>query len=62
MKSWMNFDHVIQANEDIFVIANDSNINERFDNDDQGNPLFVYNEFPLETFMNTWKGIVYIVE
>jgi hypothetical protein len=47
---------------DIFVIVNDPNINERFGNDDQGNPLFVYYEFPLETFMNTWKGIVYIVE
>jgi hypothetical protein len=47
---------------DIFVIANDPNINERFGNDDQGNLLFVYYEFPLETFMNTWKGIVYIVE
>jgi len=47
---------------DIFVIANDPNINERIGNDNQGNPLFVYYEFPLETFMNTWKGIVYIVE
>jgi hypothetical protein len=47
---------------DIFVIVNDPNINERFGNDDQGNPLFVYYEFPLETFMNTWKGIVYIIE
>ncbi|MFA5471751.1 MAG: C39 family peptidase [Acholeplasmataceae bacterium] len=47
---------------DIFVLANDPNINSRFGNDDEGNPLFVYYEFPLETFMNTWKGIVYIIE
>ncbi|HOI47634.1 MAG TPA: C39 family peptidase [Bacilli bacterium] len=46
---------------DIFVIVNDPNINSRFGNDGEGNPLFVYYEFPLEVFMRTWKGIVYII-
>lgn len=45
-----------------YVICNDPNINERFGNDSDGNPLFVYYEFPLETFMNFWRGTVYVVE
>lgn len=45
-----------------YVICNDPNINERFGNDENGNPLFVYYEFPLETFMNFWRGTIYVVE
>jgi len=44
------------------VLVNDPNINARFGNDSEGNPLFVYYEFPLSVFMNVWKGIVYIIE
>lgn len=40
-----------------FVICNDPNINSRFK---EG--LFVYYEFPLETFERFWRGVVYIVE
>ena len=47
---------------DIFVLVNDPNINERFGDDKEGQPLFVYYEYPLEVFMNTWKGIVYMIE
>lgn len=49
-------------NGHIFVLVNDPNINDRFGNDDSGQPLFVYYEYPLETFMNAWNGIVYIIE
>ena len=52
----------ITEDGDIYVIVNDPNINSRFGNDTNGDPLFVYYEFPLETFMKTWKGIVYIIE
>lgn len=52
----------INDNGDIFVIANDPNINSRFGNDKEGNPYFVYYEFPLSVFINTWNGMVYIVE
>lgn len=52
----------ITENNDIFVLVNDPNINSRFGNDHEGNSLFVSYEYPLETFMNTWKKIVYIVE
>ncbi len=45
-----------------YVICNDPNINERFGNDKDGNPYFVYYEFPLETFMNFWRGVIYVVE
>ena len=27
-----------------------------------GMPLFVYYELPLEVFLEVWKGITYIVE
>lgn len=47
---------------DIYVLVNDPNINARFGDDKNGDPLYVYYEFPLETFMKTWKGIVYIIE
>lgn len=47
---------------DIYVLVNDPNINARFGNDKNGDPLYVYYEFPFETFMKTWKGIVYIIE
>ena len=46
----------------IYVITNDPNIDARFGNDSNGNPLFVYYEFPLEVFMRTWNGMVYILE
>ena len=45
-----------------YVICNDPNINQRFGNDKDGNPYFVYYEFPLETFMNFWRGTIYVVE
>ena len=45
-----------------YVICNDPNINSRFGNDKDGNPYFVYYEFPLETFMNFWRGTIYVVE
>lgn len=52
----------ITEDGDIFVTVNDPNINSRFGNDPNGDPLFVYYEFPLDTFMRTWKGIVYIID
>ena len=45
-----------------YVICNDPNINERFGNDANGNPYFVYYEFPLDVFMNFWRGVIYVVE
>ena len=45
----------------VFVLVNDPNINSRFGYDTNGDPLFLYYEFPLETFMKNWKGIVYII-
>ena len=47
---------------DVFVLVNDPNINDRFGNDENGQPLYVYYEYPLQTFMNAWTGIVYIIE
>ncbi|AUD65444.1 hypothetical protein BK011_06975 [Tenericutes bacterium MZ-XQ] len=47
---------------DVYVLVNDPNINARFGNDANGDPLYVYYEFPLETFMKTWKGIAYVIE
>lgn len=41
----------------VYVICNDPNINERF-----GEGVFVRYEFPLETFMNFWRGVAYIIE
>ncbi|MDD3170770.1 MAG: C39 family peptidase [Bacilli bacterium] len=46
-----------QVNGKTYVICNDPNINSRF-----GEGLFVYYEFPLETFMSFWRGVVYVVE
>ena len=40
-----------------FVICNDPNINSRF-----GEGLFVRYEYPLETFMNFWRNVAYIVK
>lgn len=45
-----------------YVICNDPNINEKFGNDANGNPYFVYYEFPLDVFMNFWRGVIYVVE
>lgn len=45
-----------------FVIVNDPNINSRFGNDSEGNPLFVYYEYPLEVFMSVWRGVNYVIE
>ena len=41
----------------VYVVCNDPNINERF-----GEGLFVRYEFPLETFMNFWRGVAYVIE
>jgi len=41
----------------VYVVCNDPNINERF-----GEGLFVRYEYPLETFMNFWRGVAYIIE
>lgn len=40
-----------------YVLINDPNINERF-----GEGMFVYHEFPLEVFMNFWRGVAYVIE
>ena len=45
-----------------YVICNDPNINERFGNDKDGKPLFVYYEFPLEVFNAFHRGVIYVVE
>ena len=45
-----------------YVICNDPNINERFGKDKDGNDYFVYYEFPLNVFMNFWRGTVYVIE
>lgn len=45
-----------------YVICNDPNINERFGNDKDGKPLFVYYEFPLEVFNAFHRGVVYVIE
>ena len=45
----------------ITVFINDPNINDRFGEDKKGNPLFVSYQLPVETFLNVWVGIVYIV-
>ena len=47
----------INDDNEMFIIANDPNINERFNNG-----LFVYYEYPIDTFINVWKGIVYVIE
>lgn len=44
------------------VIINDPNINSRFGNDKNGNPLFVYYEFTLSQFMSFWRKTAYIIE
>lgn len=44
-----------------YVICNDPNINERFGNDKDGKPLFVYYEFPLEVFNAFHRGVIYVV-
>ena len=51
-----------EVNGKTYVICNDPNINERFGNDANGNPYFVYYEFPLDVFMNFWRGVIYVVE
>ncbi len=44
------------------VLINDPNINERFGKTyEDGTPLFVYYELPLEVFLEVWNGITYIV-
>lgn len=50
------------VNGSTYVICNDPNINSRFGNDKDGNPLFVYYEFPLDTFMGFWRNVVYVIE
>lgn len=40
-----------------YVICNDPNINSRF-----GEGLFVRYEYPLEVFMNFWRGMAYVIE
>ena len=50
------------VNGQTIVICNDPNINSRFGNDKDGNPLFVYYEFPLNTFLNFWRKTAYIIE
>lgn len=45
-----------------YVICNDPNINQRFGNDKNGNPYFVYYEFPLNVFLNFWRKTTYIIE
>lgn len=53
----------VLENGKTLVIINDPNINERFEKTYQdGMPLFVYYELPLEVFLKVWKGITYIVE
>ena len=51
-----------EVNGQTYVICNDPNINDRFGNDANGNPYFVYYEFPLDVFMNFWRGVIYVVE
>lgn len=46
-----------ETDKGTFVLCNDPNINDRF-----GEGLFVYYEYPLETFMNFWRGVAYIIE
>ncbi len=44
------------------ILINDPNINERFGKTyEDGSPLFVYYELPLEVFLEVWVGITYIV-
>ena len=44
------------------VLINDPNINERFlKTYEDGTPLFVYYELPLEVFLEVWRGITYII-
>ena len=45
-----------------YVLCNDPYINERYGNDKDGKPLFVYYEFPLEVFNAFHRGVVYVVE
>lgn len=40
-----------------YVICNDPNINSRF-----GEGLFVRYEYPLDVFMNFWRGMTYVIE
>ncbi len=52
-----------ETSEGTYVLCNDPNINDRFGKDNMGNPLFVYYEYKLETFMNFFKkGVMYVVE
>ena len=45
-----------------YVLCNDPNINGRFGKDKYGNDLFVYVEYPLDVFMNFYRGVMYVVE
>ena len=51
-----------EENGKTYVICNDPNINERFGNDKDGKPLFVYYEFPLEVFNAFHRGVIYVIE
>ena len=50
------------VNGTTYVICNDPNINSRYGNDKNGNPLFVYYEFTLNDFMSFWRKTSYIIE
>lgn len=45
-----------------YVLCNDPNINARFGKDKYGNDLFVFVEYPLDVFMNFFRGVIYVVE
>ena len=45
-----------------YVLCNDPNINGRFGRDKYGNDMFVYVEYPLDVFMNFFRGVIYVVE
>lgn len=45
-----------------YVLCNDPNINARFGRDKYGNDYFVYVEYPLDVFMNFFRGVIYVVE